>query len=49
MFNLERETVHDGARVTRIMLNMLNRHRGYNKTTSRWQLLLEKSLDREGS
>lgn len=49
MFNLERETDdHAGERVTRIMLNMLNQHRGYNKTDIPLALLMEKTLDREG-
>ena len=49
MFNLERETDdHEGERVTRIMLNMLNQHRGYNKTDIPLALLLEKSLDQAG-
>lgn len=49
MFNLERETDdHAGERVTRIMLNMLNQHRGYNKTDIPLALLLEKSLDKAG-
>lgn len=49
MFNLERETDdHAGERVTRIMLNMLNQHRGFNKTDIPLALLLEKSLDSAG-
>ena len=40
---------HDGERVTRIMLNMLNQHRGYNKTDIPLALLLEKSLDEAGN
>jgi len=49
MFNLERETDdYAGERVTRIMLNMLNQHRGYNKTDIPLALLLEKSLDHAG-
>ena len=49
MFNVEDETDDgSGEKLTRIFLNMLNRHRGYNPDDIPVALLLEKELDKRG-
>jgi len=49
MFNVEDETDDgSGKRLTRIFLNMLNKHRGYNADDIPLAILLEKQLDRKG-
>lgn len=49
MFNVEDETDDgSGEKLTRIFLNMLNRHRGYNPDDIPVALLLEKELDKQG-
>lgn len=49
MFNVEDETDDgSGERLTRIFLDMLNKHRGYNSNDIPLAILLEKQLDRKG-
>ena len=49
LFNVEDETDDgSGEKLTRIFLNMLNRHRGYNSDDIPLAILLEKQLDRKG-
>jgi len=48
-FNVEDETDDgSGERLTRIFINMLNRHRGYNSDNIPLAILLEKELDKKG-
>lgn len=48
-FNVEDETDDGtGERLTRIFINMLNRHRGYNSDNIPLAILLEKELDKQG-
>ncbi|MBW8331141.1 MAG: BREX system P-loop protein BrxC [Prolixibacteraceae bacterium] len=49
MFNVEDETDDgSGERLSRIFINMLNRHRGYNSDDIPLAILLEKELDKKG-
>ena len=49
MFNVEDETDDgSGERLSRIFINMLNRHRGYNSDDIPLAILLEKELDKQG-